>query len=230
MVMAGPGERLDCFVRVAVHPLCFDVRQGMLPFQYKTGGYLQKRGISCRHVFRLEMNGGQNLLSSSHFKGQKNMNIGDENPIPKFTLKEKVFAQFTYNSGVWVAAYGLYLNNARLGIGYLLCAYFGIFLLVRYTICPRCPHLHAANDCVNLPAFFMKKIISKQRKGPLNTSEKCLFVTVLYGTLIFPVYWLSSNAVLMTAFIVLFGGHLLSLKLHFCKNCENKVCIQNKRG
>jgi hypothetical protein len=155
------------------------------------------------------------------------MNAGNENLISKFTLKEKVFAQLTYNSGVLVAAYGLYLSHPGLGLGYLIGAYLGIFLLVRYTICPRCPHLHAANDCVNLSASIMKKIVSTRRRGPLNTFEKNLFAGVLYGTFIFPIFWLSSKPMLMLAFVILYGGHLLSLKMHFCKHCGNKSCIQN---
>jgi hypothetical protein len=154
----------------------------------------------------------------------------NEKAIPEFTVGEKWFAQVTYNSGVMVAAWGLYLNNPKLGIGFLLGAYIGIFLLVRYTVCPRCPHLHTADDCVNLSASIMKKIVSMRRRGPLNAFEKSLFVIVLYGTFIFPIYWLSSNIPFLIAFIILYGGHLLSLKMHFCRNCENKSCIQNFRN
>ena len=150
----------------------------------------------------------------------------NENPIPKFTFKEKLFAQFTYNSGVMVAAYGLYINHTSLGIGYLVGAYLGIFLLVRYTICPRCPHLHEANDCVNLPPALMKKIISEKRRGPLNIYEKVLFITSLYGAFLLPIYWLASNAILLIIFLLLFGGHLVSLHMHFCRNCANKDCLQ----
>jgi hypothetical protein len=160
--------------------------------------------------------------------GRKDMSESTKSPFPQFSRKEKLFAQFTYNAGVAVAAYGLYLHNTGLGIGFLLGAYFGIFLLVRYTICPRCPHLHAADDCVNLPAPIMKRIVSTKRKGPLNSFEKSLFVIVLYGTLVFPIYWLSSDASILIAFIILYGGHLLSLQMHFCKNCMNKSCVQNR--
>ena len=158
------------------------------------------------------------------------MCTGNEKLIQKFTFKEKAYAQCTYNSGVLVAAYGLYLNQPSLGFGYLFGAYSGILLLVRYTICPRCPHLHAANDCVNLSAFLMKKIVSMKRIGPLNVFEKSLFVVVLYGTFIFPIYWLSSHPVILIAFVILYGGHLLSLKMHYCKNCANISCMQNKSG
>jgi hypothetical protein len=156
------------------------------------------------------------------------MSLKNEIPIPKFTLKEKLFAQLTYNAGVMVGAYGLYLNNTSLGAGYLIGAYTGIFLLVRYTICPRCPHLTSADDCANLSASIMKKIVSFKRNGPLNTFEKGLFVAVLYGTFVFPIYWLSSNIVFLTAFILLYGGHLLSLRMHFCRKCANKSCMQRK--
>lgn len=156
------------------------------------------------------------------------MSIESGDSLGTFTFKEKLFAQFTYNIAVMIAVYGLYLNNKSLGIGYLIGAYIGIVLLIRYTICPRCPHLHVANDCVNLPAPIMKKIVSPNRKGTLNIFEKSLFIIVLYGTFILPIYWLSSNIIILIAFIILYGGHLLSLRVHFCKNCANKSCIQNR--
>jgi hypothetical protein len=156
------------------------------------------------------------------------MTIENENPIPKFTFQEKLFAQLTYNTGVMVGAYGLYLSNTSLGIGYFIGAYFGIFLLVRYTICPRCPHLHGADDCANLSASIMRKIVSTKRKGPLNIFEKSLFFAVLYGTFIFPILWLSFDNILLTVFVILYGSHLLSLKLHFCRNCQNRSCVQCK--
>jgi hypothetical protein len=149
--------------------------------------------------------------------------------VSTFSIKEKLFAQLTYNAGVIVAAYGLFLNHPSLAFSYLLYAYLGILLVVRYTICPRCPHLNLAVDCLQLPAFIMKRIISPKRKGPLSLPEKILLPIVLYGTFIFPLYWISSNRYILVLFILLFGGHLLGLQLHFCRNCENVNCIQNQK-
>jgi hypothetical protein len=127
-----------------------------------------------------------------------------------------------------VAAYGLFLINGGLAISYLLYAYGGILLLIRYTICPRCPHLNKANDCVQLPAPMMKKIISSPRRGVLNRYEKILFVLVLYGNFMLPLYWLAAQPIVLILFIALFGGHLVGLRLHFCRNCQNAICIQNR--
>jgi hypothetical protein len=156
------------------------------------------------------------------------MNTKDLISIESFSLGEKLYAQFTFNAGVITAAYGLFLNSTIIGVAYLLYAYIGILLLMRYTVCPRCPHLHIANDCVQMHPSIVKIIISPKRKGPLNIYEKILFVMIMYGILILPIYWIASNAIILVLFLLFFGGHLLGLHLHFCPNCQNKSCIQNR--
>lgn len=156
------------------------------------------------------------------------MYTNDINSICAFTLKEKIYAQFTFNAGVLTGAYGLFLNNTILGISYLLYSYIGIVLLMRYTVCPRCPHLHVANDCVQLHPSITKIIISPKRKGPLNIFEKILFIMVLYGILILPIYWIYSNTIILVLFLLFYGGQLLGLHLHFCRDCQNRSCIQNR--
>jgi hypothetical protein len=156
------------------------------------------------------------------------MNSGKSNPLEPFSIKEKISAQFTFNAGALTGAYGLYLESPTLGVAYFLYAYIGILSLMRYTVCPRCPHLQVANDCVQLPSSMVKRIISSKREGPLNLPEKALFVVVLYGILILPIYWLASNLMILALFLLFYGGSILGLHLHFCRNCRNKVCIQNR--
>ena len=156
------------------------------------------------------------------------MNKKDINSICTFTLKEKIFAQIGFNAGVLVGAYGLFLNNEILGIAYLLYSYIGIVLLMRYTVCPRCPHLHVANDCLQLHPSITKIIVSPNRKGALNIFEKILFFMVFYGILLLPIYWIASNTIILVLFLVFYGGLLLTMHLHFCPNCQNKSCKQNR--
>lgn len=152
------------------------------------------------------------------------------NTISPFSLGEKLYAQITFHGGIITGAYGLFLNSTTLGIAYLLYAYIGIILLMRYTVCPRCPHLLVANDCVQLHPKLTKKIICPNRKGPLNLYEKILFTMVLYGILILPIYWIASNIIILILFLLLYGGLLLGLHLHFCPNCENKICIHKRKS
>ena len=148
------------------------------------------------------------------------MNTKKLNADYTFSFGEKLYAQVTFNAGVMVAAYGLFLESTMLGIAYLLFTFVGIFLLVRYTICPRCPHLHKGNDCVQMHASIVKMMVSPKRTGPLTMYEKSLFIVVLYGIFIMPIYWIASNTVILILFLALFGGHLLGLHMHFCPNCQ----------
>ena len=148
--------------------------------------------------------------------------------ICSFSLKEKIFAQFSFNAGVLVGAYGVFLSNKILGIAYLLYSYIGIVLLMRYTVCPRCPHLHVANDCLQLHPSITKIIISPNRKGALSIIEKILFLIVLYGILLLPIYWIASKTIILVFFLLFYGGLLLTMHLHLCPNCQNKSCVQNR--
>ena len=174
------------------------------------------------------MPGGYCALLSNPSLGDRTMNKNGTNQICTFSLKEKLYAQFTFNAGVLVAAYGLYLDNPVLAVSYLLYSYIGIILLMRYTVCPRCPHLNVANDCVQLHPSIAKIIVSPTRKGPLNIFEKALFVMVMYGILILPIYWIASHTVILVLFLIIYGGQLLGLHLHFCLDCQNQVCILNR--
>jgi len=154
----------------------------------------------------------------------------NDNCVSGFTLVEKLSAQLTFNGGILIGAYGLFLNSRILGIAYLLYSYVGILALMRYTVCPRCPHIHVANDCVQLPPLLTKKIISAKRSGPLNVFEKIMFVMVLYGILVIPLYWIASNTIILILFLLVYGGFLLGLYFHLCVRCRNKVCIQNRKS
>lgn len=157
------------------------------------------------------------------------MDIGYRGCTRTFTFQEKLFAQFTYNAGVLVAAYGLLINSTGLAVAYLLFSYIGILVVIRYTVCPRCPHLHIANDCVQLPAAIMKRIVSPNHRGPISIPEKLLLALVLYGTLLLPIYWLVANKLILVIFLMIFGGHLLGLHVHFCQKCENRSCIHYRQ-
>jgi hypothetical protein len=63
------------------------------------------------------------------------MDTKDTNTICPFSLKEKLYAQIAFNSGIITGAYGLFMNSTALGITYLLYVYIGIILLMRYTVC-----------------------------------------------------------------------------------------------
>ena len=150
------------------------------------------------------------------------------NEMKRFTSREKVIAAVPFNLSILVGAYGLYLVNWKLTVFYLLYSYVGVLMMMRYTICPRCPHLLKNNDCLNMPPALAKKLISSKRQGPLNFYEKLLHRSVAYGMLLIPLYWLVSSVYLLIPFVVLYLIGQCTFRYHFCKNCQNEVCIQNR--
>ena len=147
-----------------------------------------------------------------------------------FSTAEKIVAAIPFNSTILIGAYGLYLVSWVLTAINLAFCYIGILAMMRYTICPRCPHLLQDNDCLNMPAPLVKKLIAKNRKGPLNNCEKMLHRTVNYGILIIPVYWLIPNISLLIPFIALYFIGQATFVFHFCRHCKNEVCIQNRNA
>ena len=151
------------------------------------------------------------------------------NSIGTFTFWEKFSVQFSFWVGITTATYGLYLSNAYIAIVYPLYVAVSYFLLMRYTICPRCSYLSVADDCLQLPTRLTKIIISTDRSGPLSRYEKFLFNNAWYGSLLIPIYWLLSEPLILVAFLFFYGGGLLLLtKLYFCPKCANEVCQKHK--
>ena len=157
------------------------------------------------------------------------MTIENADSISTFTLWEKFSVQFSFWAGITAATYGLYLSNIYLSIAYPLIVVVAYFLLMRYTVCPRCPHLLIAGDCLQVPSRLTKIIVSPKRNGPLNRQEKIIFNFAWYGSLLIPIYWLLSKPIFLVVFIIFYGGGvLLRTKLQFCSKCENKICMKNR--
>jgi len=147
-----------------------------------------------------------------------------------FTTTEKIVAAIPFSTSIIIGAYGLWQISWMLTVAYLFFAYGGILLMMRYTICPRCPHLLEGNDCLNLPPAIAKKIIASNRKGTLNFHENLLHKMVKYGILLIPIYWLMPNFYLLIPFVVTYFVGQAIFTFYFCKHCKNTYCFQNKNS
>jgi len=126
-------------------------------------------------------------------------------------------------------AYGIWLSSPYFAAAYLAYTLGSFTLLMRYTVCARCPHLLTAGDCLFLPPSLAKKLVSTKHAGPLLPWERAIFFGAFLGAALFPVWFLLQEPALLGAFIVLMGGSFLGLLLHFCKECHTTVCPLNKR-
>lgn len=123
--------------------------------------------------------------------------------VKGFSTGEKIFAQGTFNAAVIIGAYGMGLQSPLLALIYVVFAIGSFTLLMRYTICARCPHLLVAGDCLFLPASLAMKVISEQHTGPLTGWGKVILYCAPLGTMLIPVYWLLSSPILLGCFLFL---------------------------
>ncbi len=146
----------------------------------------------------------------------------------KFSLFEKIWMQLSFN-GMWIlGAIAILHYSLFMAIFYIiLFPVIGILFFVMHSwICPRCPHLKKHSSCSQLPVFLVKKIIKKDVSGSMKLYEKIGFFVVIYGTFIFPLYWISNLLMLFIPFVI-FGLMHYGAFFVFCRKCLNVSCPQN---
>jgi hypothetical protein len=144
-----------------------------------------------------------------------------------FSFREKLFARTTFSLGIVVGMYGIWLFSPALALAYLAYAVGSYFLLMRCTVCARCPHLFQADDCLFAPASSVKRFVAP-RSGALNAWEHLILICAAFGTAAIPVYWLAFSPWLLVLYAVLAGGCFLGLVMRICRKCQVDVCPMNR--
>lgn len=146
-----------------------------------------------------------------------------------FTLWEKIFAQIAFFSIGIIGTVGIWLNDWRWVLPYLLIYVYGILgIVMRHLTCPRCPHLHVYNDCLQFPPIISKWVIKKKKTYPFSAIEKILFYTIFILIPTYPIYWLISNKILLIVFLLMVGMWYSGQFLYFCKRCRVFYCPFNR--
>lgn len=156
-------------------------------------------------------------------------NCGECDQDLRFSIMEKCIAGVLFNGGVLVGTWGIWLESPGLALAYLAYALGSFTLLMRYTICPRCPHQLEADDCLFVPPKLARRIIDRQRKGPLPLWQIGIFYAAFVGTFLIPVPFLLDHGMLLLVYAALIGGLLAAFRFHFCsRRCRVAICPLNK--
>lgn len=146
-----------------------------------------------------------------------------------FSLTEKITAGILFNGGVLVGTWGIWLSSPLMALAYVVYALGSFTLLMRYTICTRCPHLLEAGDCLFVPAKLGRRIIVGPRTGPLSLWQRGIFYAAFVGTFLLPVWSLLPHGALLVTYALLVVGLMAAFRFHFCsKRCLVAVCPLNK--
>jgi len=147
--------------------------------------------------------------------------------IRKFGFGDKLFIRLTFYLSVAVGVYGMWPAGAMSALGYAAYVAVSYSLLMRYSVCARCPHVFVAGDCLFVPAPLVKLVVAP-REGRLKVWEAAIAAAAALGTIAIPVYWLAGDPVLLIAFLALTLGYLVGLAGHVCKKCQVEVCPLNR--
>jgi MFS family permease len=146
-----------------------------------------------------------------------------------FSLWEKIYAQFSFIATGVIGTAGILLVDWRWVLPYLLIYVYGILgIVMRHLTCPRCPHLHVYNDCLQFPSKISRWLVKEKKTSPFSTTEKLLFYLIFILIPTYPIYWLTSNRILLIAFLLMVGMWYSGQFLYFCKRCRVYDCPFNR--
>ena len=97
-----------------------------------------------------------------------------------------------------------------------------VWLVFIYAFCAKCP-VH--DQCNRVVMGLVAGMMPKRVTGSYNKSE-LLAVFFFFGfILLFPLYWLIRQPILLAVFLALFGGNLVLTHFTCCKGCGNRFCM-----
>ncbi len=147
----------------------------------------------------------------------------------KFSLWEKIYAQSSFIAMGVIGTIGIILEDWIWVIPYMAICWYGIpGIVMRHLICPRCPHLHEYGDCLQAPPTISKWLVKKRKTAPLSAFEKFLFYLIFILIPTYPIYWLMSNPILLSAFLLTASMWYLGQFFYFCRRCRVKECPFNR--
>ncbi|QGY40457.1 hypothetical protein GM415_10070 [Pseudodesulfovibrio cashew] len=157
---------------------------------------------------------------------KKPSHISCEN-VCTFGSGEKLILRTLFYVSALLGAYGIAKTSLVLAVAYVAYALISYFMLMRHTVCSRCPHLFVADDCLFVPASLVKNFVIP-KKGALSTGELLIVLFAVLGTAGIPIYWLAADTTLLVIYLALNAGFTLGLVGRICKKCQVEVCPMNR--
>lgn len=146
-----------------------------------------------------------------------------------FSVWEKAYAQLSFLLMGIVGTVGIVISDWPWVLPYIVIYWYGIpCIVMRFLVCPRCPHLHEYGDCLQAPVSLTRWLSGERKDTPLSKFEKLLFYGIFILIPFYPLYWLMSNTVLLMTFVVGAVAWYLGQYVRFCRRCRVSSCPFNR--
>jgi len=97
-----------------------------------------------------------------------------------------------------------------------------IWLVFVYAFCAKCP-VH--DQCNRVVMGLVAGLMPKRDAGAYTKGELLAVLLFFSFVLLFPLYWLIRQPLLLAVFLVLFGGNLVLTHFTCCQGCGNRFCF-----
>ncbi len=147
----------------------------------------------------------------------------------EFSVWEKLYAQLSFTTMGIVGTVGIVRADWPWLLPYLVVYWYGVpGIVMRHLSCPRCPHLHTYRDCLQCPPKLTKWLVKRRKATPFSRTETWGFYFIFLFIPTYPIYWLVSQPVLLTAFVLAASMWYVGQFARFCRRCRNEVCPFNR--
>jgi len=124
-------------------------------------------------------------------------------------------------ASVMTGLYGIFLYSVT-AAGIYLVGGIIVWLVFVYAFCAKCP-VH--DQCNRVVMGLVAGMMPKRAAGAYTRGE-LLAVFLFFGfVVLFPLYWLRGQPLLLLVFLVLFAGNLVLTHFTCCRGCGNRFCL-----
>ena len=97
-----------------------------------------------------------------------------------------------------------------------------VWLVFVYAFCAKCP-VH--DQCNRVVMGLVAGMMPKRAAGAYTRAELLAVLLFFAFVVLFPLYWLIRQPLLLVVFLVLFAGNLVLTHFTCCKGCGNRFCV-----
>jgi hypothetical protein len=146
-----------------------------------------------------------------------------------FSPLEKAYAQVSFLVMGIAGTAGIVIADWPWVVPYLAIYWYGVpGIVMRYLVCPRCPHLHEFGDCLQAPVAVTKWLSQSRKTSPLSAAQQFLFYAIFLLIPTYPIFWLLSTPVLLIPFLIGASMWYSGQFVYFCKRCRVYDCPFNR--
>ena len=97
-----------------------------------------------------------------------------------------------------------------------------VWLVFVYAFCAKCP-VH--DQCNRVVMGLVAGMMPKRAAGAYTREELLAVLSFFSFVVLFPLYWLIRQPLLLPVFLVLFAGNLILTHFTCCRGCGNRFCL-----